>query len=451
MAEHFDVVIVGARCAGSPLGTLLAREGLRVAVLEQTEFPQDTLSSHCIQADSLAFLDRLGVIDRIRATGAPFMTGTDTRLGDFRFAERFPLRPGDVGGAACIRRFVLDPILADAAQEAGVELRMRTKVTGLVRDDGRVAGVLAVHDGAETEIRARLVVGADGRNSTVARLTGARRYHVTQNERWYYWTYFRGANPPPTFVFHRWGDRHIFAAPADNGLYLVGVSPEQDERERFRANLEDSLMRHALSCEPVAEAIAGAQRATKIYGILKFSGYFREPSGAGWVLVGDSGHFKDPAAGRGIGDAFRQAGVITPEIVAGLGEPDLSLDRRLANWGRSRDRKYAEYYWLAADIGKAGAIPAVVPEVVARLYADGKIDRFLNLFSHRSAPSDLMAPVKVLGAAGRLLARGGDRRAQLAEVGELLATRTRRLRLAGSPVFADEARPLESPRSLEMR
>lgn len=119
MAEQFDVVVVGARVAGSPMATLLARRGVKVAVLEQTVFPQPTLSSNVLQADSLAFLDRLGVLGRIQDTKAQFMTRSDTRLNDFRFTADFPSFDGYVGGAACIRRVVLDPILAEEAAAAG--------------------------------------------------------------------------------------------------------------------------------------------------------------------------------------------------------------------------------------------------------------------------------------------------------------------------------------------
>ncbi|HZE15093.1 MAG TPA: FAD-dependent monooxygenase, partial [Mycobacterium sp.] len=73
MAQTFDVIVVGARCAGSSLATLLARRGLRVAVLERAEFPRDTLSSHVFQAPGINFLGRLGVLERARATGAPFI------------------------------------------------------------------------------------------------------------------------------------------------------------------------------------------------------------------------------------------------------------------------------------------------------------------------------------------------------------------------------------------
>jgi len=438
VAEQFDVVVVGSRVAGAPLAALLARRGVRVAVLEQTVFPQPTLSSHCIQADALAFLDRFGVLDRVRATGAPLMTHTDTRLEDFRFVAEFPTFPGFAGGAASIRRHLLDPILADAAAASGADLRMGTKVVDLVEERGRVAGVRVTRRGRESVLKARLVVGCDGRASTVAKNRGARRYNITRNERWYYWTYFEGADlsVAPTFVFHRWGDRHIFAGPADSGLYIVGVSPQEHEKERFRADRHASLMEHVRSCAPVAEVLSEAKVAEKIYGILHFEGYFREAAGPGWVLLGDSGHFKDPAAGRGIGDAFHQAERLTGAIVKGLRGSDEELDRGTAAFWRWRDRQYSEYYWLATDLGRVGPLPSVVPEVVEGMYDAGRVGSFLELFSHRAGPSDLITPGRLLGAAGRRLLRpGGGRREFARDLGATLRDEARRRWLSRRPVY----------------
>jgi 2-polyprenyl-6-methoxyphenol hydroxylase-like FAD-dependent oxidoreductase len=412
VAEQFDVVIVGARVAGSPLAALLARRGLKVAVLEQAVFPQPTLSSNVLQADSLAFLNRLGVLDRIRDTKAQFMSRSDTRLNDFRFTADFPSFDGFVGGVACIRRSVLDPILADAAAEAGADLRMGAKVTGLLEEGGRVSGVRFVRGGRESRIRARLVVGADGRESTVARLTGARRYNITPNDRWYYWTYFEGADltVTPTFVLHRWEDRHIFAGPADHGLYIVGVSPQAHEKDAFRRDREHWLMEHVRSCEPVAEVLSDARIAEKIYGIVRFDGYFRQAAGPGWMLIGDAGHFKDPAAGRGIGDAFHQTERLAPALVKALRGPDAQIDKATARFVRWRDRHYSPFYGLANDLGRVGPLPAIVPEVVARLYGEGRIDEFLKLFSHHLHPSQVLTPGRMLAATARRVTspeRGG--------------------------------------------
>jgi flavin-dependent dehydrogenase len=439
MAERFDVVVVGARCAGSPLATLLARQGLSVAVVERATFPRDILSTHIFQAQALAFLQRLGVAEKIRATGAPFLGRVDIRQEDFEYLAPIPQQPGDIGGVASVRRTLLDPILADAAAEAGADLRMGTKVTGIVEDKGRVAGVRIACNGSESTLHARMVVGADGRNSTLASLVGARKYNLTPNERFAYWAYFEGGEPgpDPAFVFHRWDNRLVLGTPADSGLYQVVLVSDLADLPRFRQDLEGSFMDHARSCRPVAQALSGARRVGKFFGMLRWEGFFREPSGRGWVLAGDAGHFKDPTPGQGIQDAFRQADALAQAILNGVSGSDEDLDRTLAAWGRWRDKDAAGHYWLATDMGKAGRVPAVLPEIGRRLAAQGKIDLYIDLFAHRVMPSQVLTAPRVLGATGRLLARPGrDRRPLLREVTALVAEDTRRKRLNRRPAYA---------------
>jgi 2-polyprenyl-6-methoxyphenol hydroxylase-like FAD-dependent oxidoreductase len=435
----YDCVIVGARCAGSPLAALLARRGVRVAVVEQASFPRDTLSTHFIHAQALAFLDRLGVMEKIRATGAPLLSRFDTRQEDLEYSTPFPQRPGDVGGVASVRRTLLDPILAQAATEAGADLRMATKVTGLVEDQGRVTGVRVVQNGSQTTLKARLVVGADGRNSTIASLAGARKYNLTPNERFAYWSFFEGAEPgsEPAVIFHQWGDRLVVAMPADSGLYQVIVLPDLRELPRFRQDLEGSFMEYACSCRPVAQILSGARRAGKFFGMLRWEGFFREASGPGWVLAGDAGHFKEPTPGQGIQDAFRQVDVLAPAIAGALDGTAGDIDSALAAWGRWRDKDAAGHYWFATDMGKAGPMPTVLPEMQRRLLRQGKIDILTSLFAHRSRPSEVITPPRLVGATGRLLARPGcERRKLLHEVGALIAEDVRRKRLNRQPVYA---------------
>src|SRR5580704_4613206 len=138
MDNEFDVVVVGGRCAGSPLATLLARAGLSVALVEQATFPRDTLSTHIFESAALAFLNRLGVLSALRATGAPIVNRVDIRQEGFRARVPVPQQPGDAGGAMSVRRLLLDPILLQAAVETGAEVWMGAKVTALVTDRGRV-------------------------------------------------------------------------------------------------------------------------------------------------------------------------------------------------------------------------------------------------------------------------------------------------------------------------
>ena len=315
---------------------------------------------------------------------------------------------------------------------------MATKVTGLVKDGNRVVGVRVDGGAGEEELRARLVVGADGRNSTVARLAGARRYNVVPNKRALYWGFFEGAQiGEPTFVFHRWGDRMVQACPTDAGLYQVGVFVELTRLDRFRSDLEAQFIEHARSCEPVATALAGAHRVGKLLGIVRWEGFFRDASGPGWVLTGDAGHFKDPAPGRGIGDAFLQAERLAPTIASALDGPDRALDDTVSRWGRWRDREFVEHYWFANDLGAARSLPAVVSEIVARLRAQGKAHLGLEINNHRLRPSQLLTPLRLLGATGRaLLHQRGQRLDVLREIGGLVAREIHRRRLRWRPDYA---------------
>jgi 2-polyprenyl-6-methoxyphenol hydroxylase-like FAD-dependent oxidoreductase len=442
MDQEYDVIVVGGRCAGSPLATLLARAGLSVALLEQATFPRDTLSTHVFQTSALAFLNRLGVLSALKATGAPIVNQADVRLEGFCLQGPGPQRPGDVGAYMSVRRLLLDPILLEAAAAAGTEIWMAAKVTALVKDGGRVTGVRVTRDGSEQALRARLVVGADGRNSTVARLAGSRKYNVTPNERFFYWSFFEDADPgpEPTLVFHRWSGNFVFGIPADSGLYEVAVLPELSELPRFRQNLEESFLEYARRCDPVAHAISGARRVGKMFGMPRWEGYFREATGPGWVLTGDAGHFKDPCPGQGIQDALRQAENLAPAILGAINSSPSALDEALARWARWRDEDAFEHYWLAVDQGNAGLMPAVLPVIAQRMFERGKQDSFSDLFNHRSTPSKVVTPPRILGATARLLARRGcDRRALLREVGGLVAQDTRRKRLAKHPIYV----PLE--------
>jgi 2-polyprenyl-6-methoxyphenol hydroxylase-like FAD-dependent oxidoreductase len=411
-------------------------------VVERATFPQDTLSTHVFQAAGINFLARLGVLEQVKRTGAQCIRNLDFRQNEFRSRQAIPSRPRDVGGLMSVRRFLLDPILADAAAEAGAEMMMATKVIGLTRTDGRVSGVRVIGDGGERRLSARLVVGADGRNSTVGQLTGARKYHVVPSERFGYWGYFEGVrpDPEPAVIFHHWEDRVVLGSPVDSGLYMSIVLLDNQLLPEFRADRDLAFMKYATSCAPVADKLAGATRVGKLFGILRFESYFRESAGPGWVLVGDAGQFKDPTPGQGMTDAFRQAEALAAAICGAVEGSDSDLDEAAADWARWRDQDAFEHHWMACDLGAAGPRPALVSGMMSRLERRGKLDGFINVFQHRAVPSRVVTPPVVFSTTAAMLARrGSERRALLREFAELAATDARRKRLRREPVFVDLA------------
>ena len=220
MTEHFDVVIVGGRCAGSPLATLLARAGMRVAVVDRARFPSETPSTHAVQPTGVQILGRLGVLDQLLKVTPPIEQGTLV-FDDVRI---------DIGGISGLlgapmvnaRRGTLDAILLEAAAAAGVEVRTQTPIVGLIEEGGRVAGVRT----ETAALRARLVVGADGARSTVARLVGAEEYSRTEPGRVFLWAYFEGVGQDRDRVWlGKAGDHGFLASPTDSGLFMAAVVP----------------------------------------------------------------------------------------------------------------------------------------------------------------------------------------------------------------------------------
>jgi flavin-dependent dehydrogenase len=441
MAERFDVVVVGARCAGSPLAATLAGRGLKVALVDRVRFPSDTLSTHLFQNDASRVFADIGVLDRILASGAPWIGQVDLRVEHLSMVHRWPCRPGDPGPLLSVRRPVLDAALVDAAAEAGACVRTGTRVTGLVERHGRVAGVRVAVDGdrdgdrdsgrdgdGEAELLAPLVVGADGRGSAVARLTGARSYNRVANERLACWGYYEGATAPEphTFFAHRWDDEFILGWPCDGGLYMVAAIAPVERADAFRADPGATLDDHVARCAPVAAVVHGARRVGPPVLAAHWTSYFRESAGPGWVLVGDAGHFKDPTPGQGITDAVRQAERLAADIVDGLGG-NRPLDGAMTRWWRWRDRDAREMAWFAGDVGQGGRVPPVLVEILDHLAGDeAMVDRWFEVLNHRVRPSTILTPARLMGATGRLLRTGERPAAQV--VGETRQIMARDLR-----------------------
>src|SRR5215203_1689276 len=139
MSKEFDAIIVGARCAGSPLAMLLARKGYRVLVVDRATFPSDTVSTHILHPLGAKALSEWGLLDRLAASGCPPIHTYTFDFGPFTLAGA----PGtsDAPVAYCPRRTVLDKLLVDAAAEAGAEIREGFSVEDVLIEDGCTVGI----------------------------------------------------------------------------------------------------------------------------------------------------------------------------------------------------------------------------------------------------------------------------------------------------------------------
>lgn len=301
----YDAIVVGARCAGSPTAMLLARNGHRVLVVDRATFPSDTLSTHFMTPDGVDRLRAWGLLDRVLATGCPQLHGTQRTLQGMAL----PADPSDPLTIAP-RRTVLDKILVDAARDAGAEVREGTSVDSLIVEDGVVQGIRA-HTGEHAfEERARVVIGADGRQSFVARQAAAAEYNVVQGTTAGYYAYFADMAHDSYAELYLGGGRAMFVFPTNDGEVCLGVEFTADQFKDFRNDIEGNMQAAFATVPSLGERTAQARRTSRLMGLSPHDSFYRKPFGAGWALVGDAGYYRDPLLGQGINDALRDAEAI---------------------------------------------------------------------------------------------------------------------------------------------
>ncbi|WP_415949095.1 NAD(P)/FAD-dependent oxidoreductase [Streptomyces sp. KLOTTS4A1] len=348
----YDVIVVGARCAGSTTALLYARAGLRVLLLDRARFPSDTLSTLYIQQPGVARLARWGILDALTATGCPRLDHVVYQLDDVRVEGCASAHEG-ITGAIAPRRHTLDRILVEHAVAAGAELRTGCQVTGLLEEDGRVAGVTCKEGGRSFTERAQLVVGADGMRSTVARLTGAEEYHEAPRLTCAYYTFWDG--PKTHFELYEGKSGWVSAVPTNDGAVLVSAYFPQDRFDEVRA---DALAAYTegvrINAPEIHEQLKSAERLERLRGTGEQRNYFRRAAGPGWVLVGDAGHHKDSLTARGIGDAFLQSELLV-ELTAGVLHDPERLADALGSYGTRRDEQLMEAYQGALMVASTEA------------------------------------------------------------------------------------------------
>jgi flavin-dependent dehydrogenase len=309
----YDAIIVGARCAGAATAMLLARRGLDVLLVDRVQLPSDIPHGHFIHRHGPVRLRDWGLLERLLATGcspiASFVEDLDDGFaltGTDLVVDGVPLGLGP-------RRLALDAMLVEAALEAGVSFREAFPVRELVFDEGRVVGIR----GAETTERARFVIGADGRNSTVAKHVEAAVTTHTETLSCWYFSYWSSA-PGSALELYLRGRRVVFAFPTNDGLLAVFVSWPRDALGHVRSDPERQIMETLDEIPELAERIRSGTREERIYGATSLPNYLRRPFGPGWALVGDAGCHKDPYLALGICDAFRDAELLAHAVEGSL-------------------------------------------------------------------------------------------------------------------------------------
>jgi flavin-dependent dehydrogenase len=399
--QQFDAIVVGARCAGSPTAMLLARKGYKVLVVDRAGFPSDTLSTHVLHPPGVAAMKRWGVLDRLTATGCPPIDTYTFDFGPFTLAGS----PGtdDSPVAYCPRRTVLDKLLVDAASETGAEVREEFTVESVVLDDGCVVGIRGHGtDGRTVTEHARVVVGADGRYSMVAKAVAPEQYNEKPPILCGYYTYWSGLPIDGKFAVYSRPGRGWAVAPTHDDLTLVVAGWPYAEFEANKKDVEGNYLKMFDLVPEFADRIHGAKREARFAGTA-VENYFRKPFGPGWALVGDAGYNKDFITAQGIIDAFRDA-----ELCANALDDSLSgarsFDDAMGEYQSTRDAHVLPMYEFTCQLATLEPPPPEMVQLLAAVHGNQEaMDGFARVNGGVTSPAEFLSEENV----GRIFAAAG--------------------------------------------
>lgn len=301
--------------AGSLVATLLGQNGHNVLLLDRAKFPSDTLSTHFFRAPSFRAFQATGVLDEVLAT-APRLKVNYNVIDGIIFPEPVD-RPDDFPFYLCVRRFTLDDILIRRAKQIdGVSVHEGAVVKRVLYEGARVIGAAWTDDEGEHQATAKVVIGADGVHSFVAKQVGAQIEREEPVNRAMYYAYYRGIEPMdgPAAEFHYRGNNLVYCFPCDGNLTLVAASVPIAHFAEFKKDPAGGLEQELKGMPALYDRIVKAERDGPVRGTGSIPGILRVPYGDGWALAGDASMIIDPWSGQGIDQGSTGATFLTREL-----------------------------------------------------------------------------------------------------------------------------------------
>ncbi len=405
MANDYDAIVVGARCAGSPTAMLLARKGCKTLLVDRATFPSDTISTHLIHPTGVSALKRWGLLDRVVATGCPAIHTYAFNMGPFTLAGA----PGTPDNPVAYgpRRTVLDKLLVDAAGEAGVEIREGFTVEEILTDGGRVTGIRGhARGGQPVTEHARVVVGADGLYSQVARAGGAEEYRQRPHLEASYYTYWSGLPTDGRFEGYDRGDRAWALWPTNDDLTLVIVGWPYAQFEDNRTEIERHYLEAFDRAPEFRDRIRGAKREERFAGAA-VPNYFRKPFGPGWALVGDAGYNKDFMTAQGISDAFRDAELCANALHESL-DGARAFDEAMGAYQSTRDTQALPMYEFTCQFASFTPPTPEMQQFFAAAHGNqAAMDGFARVFGGVTSPAEYFSEDNVRNIVAAASGRAG--------------------------------------------
>jgi len=315
MNRDYDAIIVGARVAGAITATLLAEHGFNVLLLDRARFPSDTLSTHFFRSVALKAFERVGIFDEV-SVAAPHLSETFTDVEGHTWSEPVEDAEG-LNYVMCLRRITLDAILSRRVQRDGnITFLQGAQLTDLLWNHDEVCGVQWSDDKGVHRATSRVVIGADGFYSQVAKLVRPKVEEYEPVHRAMYYAYFQNLtshNPPAAEYYFR-SDHLVYVFPTDAELTLIAISIPISEFDQFRKDLAGNMSAELKLLPALAPRFEQAKMVTPIKGAGNIPCYLRVPFGAGWALVGDAALIFDPWSGQGIDHASMHAVMLAESL-----------------------------------------------------------------------------------------------------------------------------------------
>ncbi len=381
--SRYDVVVVGASLAGATAATLFARAGLRVALVERhpDAAAYKRVCTHFLQPSATPVLERLGLTAPIEAAG-----GVRNALDVWSAYGWMRAPDGAAPYGYSIRRERLDPLVrATAVATPGVTLLSGWTVRDLCWTRRRATGVVAYDRAGGTRVvSASLVVGADGRHSTVASIAGVPERRRA-NRRALYYAYHRGLSigRAGRMWFHD-GDAS-YAYPNDDGLVLLATAVARERLAAFKRDPEGGLAR-AFAGLPEAPRPADGARVSPVLGQVDSPNVRRRVTHRGLALVGDAAMASDPLWAVGCGWAFQSAewlvDATAPALCAQRG-----LRAALAAYRRRHRRELLGHHLLIASFARRRSFLPHERLLLAAATCDPVVAERLQAFGERLAPA----------------------------------------------------------------
>jgi flavin-dependent dehydrogenase len=322
-------------------------------------------------------------------------------FGPFALRGGVPEANGGRGGF-CPRRTVLDKLLAEAAVESGAELREEVVVEELAWDGDRVVGLRGRRlGGGAFEERARVVIGADGVRSFVAKAVGAPEYDAKPPLATYYYSYYSGFEADDVEQYVRDGEgTAVF--PTHDGLALIAAVWPSARFHEVRSDVEGHVRRIHETTPSVADRLQGARREERWVGTAGVPNYFRKPYGPGWALVGDAGYAKDPLTAQGISDAFLDAESLSEALDLGFAGTR-PLATALADHHASRDRRVKPMYEFTSELATLAPPPPPMRQLLEALHGDREATgRYYSALTGATPLSSFLNPENIARIVGRV-------------------------------------------------